>query len=298
MFFWTEDYKVNVRTPSVKIDTFTVSNIGLKDNKEYEFLYEYETNFEKVENIDIKKMLEKTYNIGLMMEKTFSFEDCHVNIDKNTGSIQTTEFKSNIFIKALAYARYQTGTRINSILEETYKELNMKQSKKNPILKKLYIKKMNEVSHNLYVERIKELSKEHKINNKDFKKLNKLLEDWIRTCGLPVLKMDTPSQFINMFPIVLFSQSIYNFINHSITKLEVNITHSMEYINGKYVDNLTVETINDLIKFLAMNFCKSGGYNYITCEVCGNLVIGTKRRHTCSEVCKKKRNKSYNKKSM
>lgn len=286
--------KISIKQPIVKVDYFEVTSLEESENKEYEFLFNYSIKFKEIKEFNVKKVVEKTYNLGKLIDDKFTYIGVQF-VNNKSNKKDYVEVKKNIFLKAINDTHFEVYSRINSLYQDAQEKFkNVTDNDGTITIEDFVIKEKEKLEHEIYVRRLKEMFKEYKINNKDESALKRNLKLWAKTCGLS--EDNVTNNRVNLFPIILLSHQMYLYTLHKVNLLEVNVTQTMEYINGKYVSNMFVETINDLIYYLFMHFCKSEGHNFIICDICGNLAVGTKAKHTCSERCKRIRNGNYNKK--
>lgn len=292
---WNENYVASVRNIKVKVDNYIITDIKKGENEDYEFLFELSTKFDKLTNHDSKQMLTCVYNIGQKIDEKFTYTDYVEVYDETSKSKKLEKVKRNIFLRARNDTHTEYFSRIKELHKQTEKELNIKMPKENYDINKvtLFNARLREKEKDIYKRRVEEQFKLNNIQEEDYKDLIKLIEKYIEVCGTPPTKNSLSTYEQGLFSIILMSYKIYLFIESDGEYfIEAHHTQTME--KGKY--KMEFDTINDLLYSLAMNYFifKKGGY--IFCEVCGKMAIGKYGRMTCSEVCKKIRNGSYNKK--
>ncbi len=293
---WDEKYVVSVEHPKVKVDNYIVSNIEKMDNQEYEFIFQYDTDLKKLKELNTKEMLVKTYNLGKFVNEKFTFDGFIEVVDKNTNKRVPKIIKNNIFLKAREETHLEYFGRLKSISKQVEKKLNIdiKVDKYDSDKREAYNDELRKIEKEIYVRRVEGQFKLYNVQDEDYNKLLELLNDWIKTCGLTERDVDLTEKQQNIFPIILLSHQIYLFIENGLPHLEAKFTQTM---SEDYHFEMNFDTVNDLIYSLAMNYFIFDRNGYIICEVCGLMHEGNRKKKTCSEVCKKKRNGSYNKKN-
>lgn len=301
---WDESYVPSVTCPRIEEDRFILDAFNESDDSKYEFLFDVKAKHLSVEKYDSKKILSTTYNIGKLIEEQFTM---HVS-----DAVDNQKIISNVFLKAVFETHYEFQGRYKSIYTDIKNELGLNPLDNSDCLEgssnydKL-VKALREYEHSMYINKIESLFASYGINRKYYNKLIKYINSWYKYCG--VSKNDTLSSESreNFFPIIMLSYSIYKLIHDERTTDSVSINYNIvksdklksiknQANTKKRAIEISIKNVNDLIKLLAINFIGLNGYGYIYCSECGNLYPGTQKRKTCSEICKKIRNGSYNKK--
>lgn len=283
------DYVVNVDYPNIIIDNFLVSELEIKTDEEYTFKFRSDEKLVKLTKLNTKNMLINTYNLGKYIYKKFNY---------TYENDESKQIIKNLFISALYEQQYEFQGRLKSITKDIEKKLNinLKTDKNNIEKMNLFYKERRKVEYEIYLQKINELMKKHEINQKDYINLISLINKWLKTCGLSKKDIDLLNEEQNILPIVLLAYKIFLYLETGYPQMQIKITYTTTgEINNTKME-LSVETVNDLLYYLAMGYRVFNGYGYIICEVCGNMAEGHKGKHTCSEICKKIRNGSYNKK--
>lgn len=286
-----EKYVVSVMHPDVKIERYFVDNITELEKQDYEFLFKANTNFEKMNNLNTKKIFLSTYNLGKFVHEKFTFQS-QIEIPEETShKFINKEINRNIFLTAL----YETNLEYQGRMKEIYTKSKEKihigvndsiTDEKNRVL---FFKELRKAQREIYLRKVEGQFKLNNITQKDNEKLLKLLNNWVKCCGLSKFELNASKNKTNLFSIILLAHKVYLFIKNDISDLEVNIIYSITRKGSNCETNISVETINDLIYFLVMNYFKFDGYGYVFCEQCGSIVEGNKKKKTCSERCKKAR---------
>lgn len=278
---WNEEYVVSVKTPIVKIDRYIVNNIQEDEQRKYEFNFNFDVeNLKQITTFDSKKILIATYNLGKMIEKKFTVKNNDVETNNKQNIFRIAQFYSQ---KKFYSKLKEIGNNIDSEIDMSKKDISKEEKKE------LIHKKVLTIERNLYQAEITNQLDKNRINNKDYQELLILIKKWIKTCGLTNKEIELPEDQRNLFSIILLSHQIYLFIENGVDNLEANLVYTLKRENSSYMSEVYVETINDLIYFLTMNYFEFKRNGYIICEICGKMIEGNKKRKTCSEKCKKER---------
>ena len=288
--FMNKDYVVSIKNTKVKITNYEVEKIEMLDNEQYEFLFKYTTHFKELTSYNTKRLLTNVYNIGKWVHEHFTYDDALLNSNNEYEII-----KRNLFLRAKYNTDFECAAqpksfdkqikdalKLNNITEENYK--------------KAYSEQRRKIEKAIYVRNTEELFRQYNVTKSEYNTLIKLICNFVKAFGIYTTNNELEEQEQSLFSIILLSHKVYLFIESGGKKqLEVNITQTL---SKDMKCEMMYNTTNDLIYSLAINYFAFNRNGYIICEVCGQMAEGNQKKKTCSERCKKIRNKSYKQKSI
>lgn len=281
------DYVVEVKHCKVIADRYKIESIGINEDKEYEMAFQMGISSKKYEQMETKKILVNTYNLGQLVEQKF----IHKEENPHTKEIITT----NIFFYALYEQQLEFIGRLKSITQEIENKLNMNliEDRQNEEKMKLFFEERYKVQHEIFLRKLDYAFKKFGITKHDYNDLIRFIKNWIKSCGISEEEINLADAKQHIFPIIQLALKIYSYIETGNPPMEYTIKYkTIGDINNQRLER-SFDNLNQLIYYLASGYHAFKRSGYIICEVCGKLAPGQTNKYTCSEKCKKIRNGSY-----
>lgn len=281
------DYKdvvvKEVKQFKVMADRYKIENIQTNniDFKEYEMSFEIKIAPQKYDEFDTIKIFMDTYYIGDAVANKF----IHQIKDPNTNKTMYI----NVFETALYEMSLEFQGRLKAITKDIEKKLNINliEIKHNPEKMKLFYEERAKIQHEIYLRKLQYEFEKYKISQKDYKKLLRLIRNWIKSCGISKEEINLSDAKQHIFPIIQLGYKIYDYVKNYNTPLK----YSIHYITTGDKNNPQLqpyfETIEELIYYIAAGQVTFHYERFVTCKVCGRLTLGKKSKLTCSETCRK-----------